>query len=613
MRQRDVEGGLDTTHRPDGHGNQGTHMFQMIRAAITSAAVLLLSLAAAVPAAGQELRWARQFGSTAQDIANTVAADSAGNVYVAGSTQGALGGPNAGTSDCLLAKYDASGSLVWMRQVGTAAGEVVTGVATNGAGHVYMTGVTGGDLGGPNAGAIDIFIAKYDGAGNQLWLRQTGSAASDYSTGIAVDFDGNAYVTGSTNGSFGGSIVAGSDIFLVKYDSAGNRLWVRQLGSTGSDEATGVAVDGEGNAYVTGFTEGDLGGPNAGRYDAFLVKYDPNGGLLWSRHYGNIDAEASQGVAVDGIGNVYITGYATSATVLIGWVSWDIVLAKYDPSGNQLWSRRLSSAAAALAYGVSVDLAGDVYVSGQTIGSLGGPFAGNWDVFLAKYDPSGNNMWIRQAGTTEAEYAKGVCVDGSGNVFIAGYTGGSLFGPNAGSDDVFLAKYGPPCSALTFTVQPFATTVCRTLATSFTVAASGSGPLSYRWRKGGVPIDLAVNPSAATDTLQISNVQATDGGSYDCVVTDSCVSVTSAAATLTTRYCACLVADLVGGGDDGLQRDGILDGSDFIAFINSFAIGDATVDPKADVAGGGLVGLDPDGTIDGTDFIIFINVFAAGC
>jgi hypothetical protein len=603
MRQRDVEGGLDTTHRPDGHGNQGTHMFQMIRAALTSAAVLLLSLAAAVPAAGQELRWARQFGSTAQDIANTVAADSAGNVYVAGSTQGALGGPNAGTSDCLLAKYDASGSLVWMRQVGTAAGEVATGVATDGAGHVYMTGVTGGDLGGPNAGAIDFFIAKYDGAGNQVWLRQTGSLERDYSTGIAVDFEGNAFVTGFTDGSFGAPIVRGPDLFLVKYDAAGNRLWIRQLGSTGRDEATGIAVDAEGNAYVTGVTDGSLAGPHIGNYDAFLVKYGPSGALLWSRQYGTGDNEGGQGVVVDATGSVCIVGYS------IG----NVVLAKYDFAGSQLWYRQLGLVGGYVANGVAVDLASNVYIAGQTTGSVGGTFAGNWDVFLAKYDPTGDNMWVRQAGTTEAEYAMGVCVDGSGNVFIAGYTGGSLFGPNAGSDDVFIAKYGPPCTALTFTAQPIATTVCRSLSTSLTVAASGNGPLIYRWRKGGVPIDLAMNPSAATDTLQLSNVQATDGGSYDCIVTDSCVSVTSAAATLTTRYCACLVADLVGGGDDGLQRDGILDGSDFIAFINSFAIGDATVDPKADVAGGGIVGLDPDGTIDGTDFIIFINVFAAGC
>jgi hypothetical protein len=171
----------------------------------------------------------------------------------------------------------------------------------------------------------------------------------------------------------------------------------------------------------------------------------------------------------------------------------------------------------------------------------------------------------------------------------------------------------PPCLAIQITTQTAAVSTCRTSNATFTITATGNNPLTYRWRRGGVPIDITANPSAATDTLRLVRVQAGDAGLYDCIVSTDCGSVTSAAARLTVRTCICLEADIAGGGGAGNEPDGTVDGTDFIAFINSFAIGDATVDPLADIAGGGDTGLEPDGTIDGTDFIFFINAFAIGC
>jgi hypothetical protein len=163
------------------------------------------------------------------------------------------------------------------------------------------------------------------------------------------------------------------------------------------------------------------------------------------------------------------------------------------------------------------------------------------------------------------------------------------------------------------TTQPASVSVCRTASAALSLSANAGLPPAYRWRKAGVPIDIVTNPSAATDTLRLVRVQASDAGLYDCIVSTDCGTVTSAAARLTVRTCICLEADIVGGGAAGNEPDGTVDGTDFIAFINSFAIGDATVDPLADIAGGGDTGLEPDGTIDGTDFIFFINAFAIGC
>ena len=123
------------------------------------------------------------------------------------------------------------------------------------------------------------------------------------------------------------------------------------------------------------------------------------------------------------------------------------------------------------------------------------------------------------------------------------------------------------------TTPPTAINSCRTTVATFNVAAAAPTPITYRWRKAGVPIDILANPSAATDTLRLVRVQPGDAGLYDCIVSTDCGSVTSASARLTVRTCICLEADIAGGGDTGLEPDGTIDGTDFIFFINAFAIG----------------------------------------
>ena len=579
-------------------------------------AVTLLLVAPLAPASAQGPLWVRQIGSAGQDWAYGLALDGAGNAYITGYTQGNLGGPNAGSGDIFLAKYDASGTLLWTRQTGSLRDEVATGVAVDGTGNAYITGYTWGNLGGLDAGGgetADIFLAKYDASGTLLWMRQTGTAAREEPIGVAVDGDGNAFITGYTNGNLGGPNAGEIDIFLAKYDPSGTLLWIRQTGTATTDISHGVAVDGAGNAFIAGRTLGNLSGPNAGEFDIFLAKYDASGTLLWTRQTGTASGELAFGVAVDSAGNAYITGYTQGNLGGPNAGSDDIFLAKYDASGSLLWIRQTGTAQNDVAYGVALDGAGNAFITGYTNGNLGGPNAGEIDIFLAKYDATGVQLSMRQTGSAGYESAFSVAVDVAGNAYITGYSNGSLGGPNAGEYDIVLAKYGPPCTAPTITTNPTATNICRTTTATLNVAATATTSVTYRWRKAGVPIDIVANPSAATDTLRLGRVQAGDAGFYDCIVSTDCGSVTSGAARLTVRTCICLEADIAGGGDAGNEPDGTVDGTDFIAFINSFALGDAAVDPLADIAGGGDTGLEPDGTIDGTDFIFFINAFAIGC
>jgi hypothetical protein len=134
-------------------------------------------------------------------------------------------------------------------------------------------GDTAGSLGGPNAG-IDAWLAHYDSVGNQLWIRQLGTSNADGARAAAPDGAGGVYVGGFTEGSLGGANAGSYDVWLAHYDGAGNQLWIHQLGTSGADWTHAAAPDGSGGVYVGGRTLGSLGGPNAGDYDAWLARYD---------------------------------------------------------------------------------------------------------------------------------------------------------------------------------------------------------------------------------------------------------------------------------------------------------------------------------------------------
>ena len=142
------------------------------------------------------------------------------------------------------------------------------------------------------------------------WIRQFGTSSTEYGLSTAVDFVGNVYISGSTSGILGGTNAGGLDAYLRKYDSAGNELWTRQFGTTSPDDfANSVAVDSLGGVYIGGYTSGGLGGTNhGGESDAYLRKYDSAGNELWTRQFGSFTTDYGRSVAVDSFGSVYISG-----------------------------------------------------------------------------------------------------------------------------------------------------------------------------------------------------------------------------------------------------------------------------------------------------------------
>jgi hypothetical protein len=379
---------------------------------------------AAVPGAAQEQLWIGQWGTSSSDSAAALAADSAGGAFVAGTTRGSLGGPNAGDWDAWLARCDSDGNRHWIRQFGTSAQDQATALATDGAGGTFVAGWTAGSLGGPNAGLIDAWLARYDSAGNQLWIRQWGTSSIDVAAALAADSAGGAFVVG--------------DDYLARYDSGGNQLWI-QAGSY--DGVLALAPDGAGGAFVAGSTWENLGGPNAGHTDAWLARHDSAGNQLWIRQFGTADYDCATALAPDAAGGFFATGWTSGnlggnfAGISDPW------LARYDSDGNRLWILQFGTAARDEAFGLAPDGAGGSFVTGFTWGALGGLSAGNTDVWLTRYDSAGNWLWSHQFGTESFDDGKALC-PGPGGVFITGVTQGSLGGPSAGDWDAFLARYG---------------------------------------------------------------------------------------------------------------------------------------------------------------------------
>ena len=228
-------------------------------------------------------------------------------------------------------------------------------------------------------------------------------------------------------------------------DNSGLRAWTRQTGTAGNDFGQGVTTDSSGNIYITGGTTGGLdGNTNAGSYDMFLMKYNAVGVKQWTKQTGTASDEAGIGVTTDSSGNIYVTGYTgggLDGNANAG--SYDIFLMKYNAAGVKQWTRQIGTATGDYGQGITTDSSGNIYVTGETEGGLdGNTNAGSSDIFLMKYNAVGVKQWTRQIGTTRYEYAKGITIDSSGNIYITGVTYGGLDGnTNAGGNDIFLMKY----------------------------------------------------------------------------------------------------------------------------------------------------------------------------
>ncbi|EJP16267.1 beta-propeller repeat protein [Leptospira interrogans serovar Grippotyphosa str. 2006006986] len=233
------------------------------------------------------------------------------------------------------------------------------------------------------------------------------------------------------------------------FSNSGTRQWTRLLGVAGaSTTAYGITSDSLGNVYTTGMTSGNLDGQvQSGTQDLFVTKYDTGGNKQWTRLLGVAGIQTlARGITSDNLGNVYTTGTTfgnLDGQALSG--TQDLFVTKYDGSGNKQWTRLLGVAGATTqANGISRDIFNNLHVSGYTLGNLDGQaLSGIQDLFVTKYDTGGNKQWTRLLGVAgQITQANGVAFDSSGNIYLTGRTSGNLDGQAlSGIQDLFVTKY----------------------------------------------------------------------------------------------------------------------------------------------------------------------------
>ena len=345
----------------------------------------------------------------------------------------------------------------WNTFMGSWHAEHGKGIAVDSDGNVYVTGLskaTWGSPVNPFVGDDDVFIAKLNNNGELQWNTFIGSSDDDQGYGIAVDGSGDVYVVGRSESTWGSPVNAhmgNEDVFAAKLNSSGVLQWNTFMGDSQRDYGEGIAVDGNGNVFVTGSSELTWGSPinpHAGQFDLFIAKLNSDGGREWHTFMGGSDSDHGRGIAIDGSGNVYVAGYsyATWGSPINAFAGYfDGFASKLNSSGVREWHTFMGGSSWDYCMSIAVNGSSNIYIAGYSNKTWGSPVnvhEGKEDVFTAKLNSSGMLQWNTFMGSSMKDNGGRIVVDNSGDIFVAGYsdtTWGAPVNPHAGYIDVFAA------------------------------------------------------------------------------------------------------------------------------------------------------------------------------
>jgi len=388
--------------------------------------VLLAIFFLTLPAFAQtvDTAWVRRYNGPGNgyDEGISLAVDGQGNVYVTGYSFG------SGTeSDYATIKYNSDGVEQWVQRYDGPGNNIdyTSSLAVDGQGNVYVTGYSYG-----SGTSFDYATIKYNSAGVEQWVQRYNGTANgdDWASSLAVDGQGNVYVTGG--GRFGSG--ANSDYATIKYNSSGVQEWVQIYDGNGpassADAAFDLAVDGQGNVYVTGES---YGSGTSGDYAT--IKYNSAGVEQWVQRYdGPANSnEQAYSLAVDIQGNVYVTGMSYGGGSGGGGTENDFCTIKYNTDGVEQWVQRYNGPGNAcdIGFSIAIDGQGNVYVTGESWSGTSDDYA------TIKYNSAGVEQWVQRYRQGSDDYGRSVAVDGQGNAYVTGWSW------KGHSDDYATIKY----------------------------------------------------------------------------------------------------------------------------------------------------------------------------
>lgn len=395
--------------------------------------------------------WQRQVGTSEDDALYSVVRVGT-SVYAAGTTKGRLPDAPAGSAlgDGYVIKIDTAGNVQWQKQLGTAGTDEWRGIAADSSGNVYVVGFTDGTFPGQTrlGGDSDAVIARIKADGTLDWLKQIGSTGADFLVGVAVDSSGAAYAVGSTYGPLPGQTLRGSsDAFVVKFRADGTQESLTQFGSAKDDSLTSIVSDGQGGYYLGGWaTDAVAAGQTAqGGRDAAVYRFVPGSGVSWGIQFGSTLDDEVQALTVGTSGALYVGGRTAGALggqTALGRI--DGFVASLDgAAGTVRWTRQLGTLFEDEIFGLVPHAQGGVTAAGYVSLALpGGMYQGGKDLAFFRLTSDGTSEWSTQLGTAGEDILRGVVAADAGSVIAVGTTNAAISGQLAlGKTDAFIGNY----------------------------------------------------------------------------------------------------------------------------------------------------------------------------
>ena len=467
--------------------------------------LIALTFLLSVSAQSQQFQWAKTFGNTHYEAARGVAADHHGNVYVTGNFfntvdfdpgSGTHNLTSAGDKDIYFLKLDAFGDLLWAHSMGNAGRESGEAVAVDKQGNVYFTGFfTRTIYPDRNNSSASIhaavgghlFVVKLDPSGNLIWAAQTNS--TNHNTRITpydieIGPNGNVYVSGVVKGtgvianaylSGGTSFTTDGNAFLLKLDTLGNYVMHQQMSGSNSSLFHGLAIDQQENIYAAGLiggqtyythpVHGRVNLSTAGRTDIIICRFQANGDYDWLHVMGGGKYDSGNDVALDGHGNLYVTGHFSLTTdfdpdttsfslTADGSGQYDlpnIFMARYKVNGDFDWVKQFGRFNRDEGVTIIVDDSSNIYLGGHfelsadfdpgtSVETL---FAyGDEETFVAKYDSLGNYIWAEELGGNGIDLGEDMYLDALGNIYATGTFSTNFLYDRSSSNPPFVAAAG---------------------------------------------------------------------------------------------------------------------------------------------------------------------------